>query len=500
MKRDKKKSRPRPARIPRMLHTMVLAALLVLAAAPVLAAEPEGQWQRPAALAGSWYPAEAGVLGPKIDAWLAAARPALPPGRLVAIVTPHAGHAYSGAVAGAAWGTAKSAAPAPQTVILVGPSHRVPLAAPGIWPEGAFLCPLGPTPVTAGLAASLSARLGAGPARQAHLVEHSLEVQLPFLRRALPAAALVPVLTGPPEETAARDLGRALAEASRGGRVLLAASTDLSHFHPREQARVLDDVVAKHIEALDAVGLLADLEAGRAEACGAQALVAVMLAARELGATRGVILARADSSGAGGEASSVVGYLAAALVAEDKPASPAAGLDQPRQARLRELAARAVAAAVMGESAPAAPQDDPELTRPAGVFVTLKQGGRLRGCIGTVLPRMPLARAVVEMAGAAALKDPRFDPVRPAELAGLSLELSVLTPFEPCAPEQVRVGVDGLMIEARGRAGLLLPQVPGEFGWNREQYLDQLCLKAGLPPGAWRETGVRLMRFQAQIF
>jgi AmmeMemoRadiSam system protein A len=210
-----------------------------------------------------------------------------------------------------------------------------------------------------------------------------------------------------------------------------------------------------------------------------------------------------------------VGYLAAALVAEDRSApispaqtappssaspSPAAGLDQARQARLRELAARAVAAAVKGEPAPAPPQDDPELSRPAGVFVTLKRGEDLRGCIGTVLPRLPLGRAVVEMAAAAALKDPRFSPVRPEELAGLSLELSVLTPMTPCAPEEVRVGVDGLMIEARGRAGLLLPQVPGEFGWDREQYLDNLCRKAGLPPGAWREPGARLLRFQAQVF
>jgi len=113
---------------------------------------------------------------------------------------------------------------------------------------------------------------------------------------------------------------------------------------------------------------------------------------------------------------------------------------------------------------------------------------------------MPLAKAVVEMAAAAALKGHRFKPVRAGELADLEIEISVLSQPRPIRPDQVRVGVDGLMINQSGRLGLLLPQVPLDMGWDREEYLDGLCYKAGLPSGAWRNPGAKLLAFEAEAF
>ncbi|MBI5522475.1 MAG: AmmeMemoRadiSam system protein B [Desulfarculus sp.] len=486
--------------VSRLLSALFLA-LCLLAHAPLAAGAGALAEIRPAALAGTWYPADPSVLAGSLEAFLRLGRGPRPEGRVVALVVPHAGHRYSGSVAGAAYALAQSLDPPPRSVVLVGPSHHFPLPTPSIWPSGSFDTPLGAIPVDQALAAELTKRLGAGFRREADLREHSLEVQMPFLRLALPQASLVTVLTGRPDLAQARALASALAAVAKDRPVLLVASTDLSHFHPQAQAQELDARVADRVRALDGPGLLADDAAGRSEACGVQALAAVLMAAKELGATQGQVLAQADSARSTGDYSQVVGYMSAALLAPP-PATPAAsgGLDDGQQKRLRELARRAVEAAVKGQAPPALPQDDPALLRPGGVFVTLKQHGELRGCIGAMVARRPLAREVVAMAVEAALRDPRFPPVRTQELDGLELELSVLSPMQPCRPEEVRVGVDGLLIEGRGSTGVLLPQVPVEQGWDRRQYLEGICRKAGLPRDAWREPGVRLQCFQAQVF
>ena len=483
----------------------LLVVLLTLAATPTAAAGVEG-YLRPAAKAGTWYPARKAILTRSLQAMLDAANPPRVEGRLYALIVPHAGHIYSGRVAAAAYALLARQKPRPRTVILLGPSHHYPLHRPSIWPRGAYACPLGKMAVDAELAGELSRLAGARFVRQAHLPEHCLEVQVPFLRLVLPRAKLVAVLTGPPEVDSARRLGHALARVARGRPVMLIASSDLSHFHPQQQARRLDGVVAARVTALDPEGLWRAARERRAEACGLQAVMAVMSAARELGAKRGMILARDDSSRVTGDRSRVVGYMAAALVgpAGSTPQAGSAarswGLDAPRRRLLRDLARRAVEAAVRGRPLPSPPRDDPVLNRPAGVFVTLKRHGRLRGCIGTIAARWPLARAVVEMARAAALYDPRFRPVSPEELGELELEISVLTPLRPCRPQQVQVGRDGLMIEMDGRRGLLLPQVPVEWGWDRRRFLEGVCRKAGLPADAWRSSRARLSCFQAVVF
>jgi AmmeMemoRadiSam system protein A len=147
------------------------------------------------------------------------------------------------------------------------------------------------------------------------------------------------------------------------------------------------------------------------------------------------------------------------------------------------------------------PDVPPELNTPAfGAFVTAHHQGELRGCLGTLEAREPLGQVVVRLAGDVAQHDYRFEPIRPDELDDVTLDISVLTPPERVTDAStIEVGRDGLIISLSGRRGLLLPQVAGEHGWDRETFLAHTCLKAGLPPEAWRH-GARIERFQAEVF
>ena len=145
---------------------------------------------------------------------------------------------------------------------------------------------------------------------------------------------------------------------------------------------------------------------------------------------------------------------------------------------------------------------DDALRRPAGAFVTLTtEGGDLRGCIGSIAAVEPMFKAVSSSAISAALRDPRFTPVRPAELPRLHVEISVMGPIERVKDvDEIQVGRDGLIISRGPYAGLLLPQVATDYGWDREEFLDHTCMKAGLPAGAWRSPDTKIEKFSAEVF
>jgi AmmeMemoRadiSam system protein A len=172
-----------------------------------------------------------------------------------------------------------------------------------------------------------------------------------------------------------------------------------------------------------------------------------------------------------------------------------------QQRTLVEIARRAVARCVNG-SEPADVPTIPGLPEATGAFVTLKKRGALRGCIGTLECRRALPEEVARVAVSAAREDPRFEPVRPSELADLDVEVSVLGPLEPIDPHDpaaIEIGRHGLVVEQGWRRGLLLPQVATEWGWDRETFLAHTCAKAGLPHDCWR-TGARVFRFAADVF
>lgn len=135
-----------------------------------------------------------------------------------------------------------------------------------------------------------------------------------------------------------------------------------------------------------------------------------------------------------------------------------------------------------------------------GAFVTLKRHGRLRGCIGHIVGDKPLRETVAEMARAAAFNDPRFPPLTPDEFPELDVEISILSPLRRCQAKDVEPGRHGLLVHRGGRSGLLLPQVAREYGWGRETFLAQTCLKAGLPPTAWQDEATEIFCFEAEVF
>lgn len=166
---------------------------------------------------------------------------------------------------------------------------------------------------------------------------------------------------------------------------------------------------------------------------------------------------------------------------------------------LLRLARKSVEAAVRNDRVEMPAEIPPPLRIPSGAFVSLHKKGHLRGCIGYVQPIHPLYRTVIEAATASALRDLRFDPVRPEELPEVEIEISVLSPLQEARPEEVQVGVHGLMVSLGQARGLLLPQVAVEHHWQREQFLEETCRKAGLPADAWRR-GAKVEAFMAEIF
>jgi hypothetical protein len=264
-------------------------------------------------VAGTFYPKEPEALGRLVDDLLSRACPDLEPDReLRALVTPHAALTHSGPVAAEAFACLRGRNYS--TVVIVGPDHYVGFEGVAVYPSGCFRTPLGDVEVDEELAGIfLEEGQGMVAAPDAHRKEHALEVQLPFLQRVLPRVRIVPVLMGFRSRSNVEILANLLSRAVEHPHVLLVATTDLSHYHPRPVARTLDQRIAKLVRAFAPTSLWEELRRGRAEACGGDALVAVMLGAGIAGAERARVLSYQDSGASSGNTSSVVGYLAAAI-------------------------------------------------------------------------------------------------------------------------------------------------------------------------------------------
>ena len=309
---------------------------------------PPGNWYdqsvyplRRTAVAGRWYPDDPVRLAADLDRYLAAAETDAPAHRPRALIAPHAGLMYSGPVAAFAYKIAKDAGY--ESVVLVGPSHFIPFQGVSLWDDGAWDTPFGPIAVDRTLAASIrseSPEFVDMPA--AHAREHSLEMQLPYIAHLLPGVPIVPMVMGRQSRHTALALGDAIATAvaartpahaghepapgvpsdagtggeltgPHSGAVLIVASSDLSHYENANAASALDAVMIQHVEAMDPEGLMTALERDPRHACGGGPMVAVLRAARQLGATEARVLRYADSGDVSGDKSSVVGYMAAAI-------------------------------------------------------------------------------------------------------------------------------------------------------------------------------------------
>lgn len=470
------------------------------------------RFQKPL-LAGTWYPGSESELRASVEKYLSRVPSSGIVEKPIALISPHAGHMYSGQVA--AYSYAGLRGHKFDTVLVIGPSHRVPFSGAATFDCAGFSTPLGDVPMDRELAKALMKRepmIKNFP--EVFAGEHSIEIQLPFLQAVLPGFRLVPVIMGDADMATCRRLADAICDCIRGKSVLVVASSDLSHFHSYETAKEMDQRLLESVKAMDADRLYSSLEKGTSEACGRGPVITAMLFSRKLGANSCRVLEYANSGDVTGEKTSsrgVVGYASAVFFEsrrdKDQSEKPKAGVDlglsEADKAELHAIAGKAIEAACRGKDAPppVSSEVSPRLKELRGAFVTIYKKGELRGCIGQVAARQPLAEAVAESAKSAAINDPRFTPLRPEELPDITIEISALTPFKKIeSPDEIEVGKHGLIISRGRSAGLLLPQVATEHHWDRSSFLEHTCLKAGLPRDAWKDKETEIYIFSADVF
>lgn len=470
---------------------------------------------RQPAVAGSWYPDEPTELRGELENYLNDAED-YQLGEIIALVSPHAGYLYSGPVAAYAYRQIEGKKY--DAVVVVAPSHVEAFHFTSIYGKGAYKTPLGIIPVDSTLAKKIAesgktVKISERGHRQERLArqEHSLEIQLPFLQITLGEFKLIPIVMGDQTEEMVHDLAKALAKALENRKVLLVASSDLSHFHSYEEAVKLDKMVLLTVEEYNATALLENLQDHKVEACGGGPICAVMEAARLLGANRSKVLRYANSGDVpAGDRYRVVGYMAAAFFRDggkEKKATnkPSRGDAEPLSIDDKELllkiARTTIESVVLGAKVPEFQVTSENLLQDRGAFVTITKNGALRGCIGYIVGVKPLYQAVREVAESAALRDPRFEPVQPSELPDLKIEISALSVPRPIHNvEEITVGVHGIIIRKGYRQGLLLPQVATEYDWDRITFLEHTCRKAGLPMNAWQDEDTEIEIFSAEIF
>ncbi|MDD5762563.1 MAG: AmmeMemoRadiSam system protein B, partial [bacterium] len=433
---------------------------------------------------------------------------------------PHAGYIFSGQIAADAWRQAQGGEF--DLVVILGTNHTAPeFRGVAVHPGTGFRTPLGVAEIDRGAAEALiAADPGCAFLPDVHKGEHSVEVQVPFAQVLFPKAKILPVVVGSPDPAVCERFGRALGTVLRGRKALVVASTDLSHYPSGKDADRVDRKVLAAVAGLDSAAFRAAIREEMSRgvpglgtcACGEAPVLAAMSAAKALGATRGVVVSYANSGDASiGDTNRAVGY--GAVVFDAGPGGPdtaalrdpAGGipegpLDASEKKALLAFARETIDRYLATGTVPLARGLPGKTLRPQGAFVTLKRGEELRGCIGRIFPEAPLGKTVGAMALQAAFSDPRFPPVGPGELAGLTVEISALTPMKPVpGAKDVVAGRDGVLLAKGGRSAVFLPQVATEQGWGRDEMLDHLCRKAGLSAGCWKE-GASLSVFQAEVF
>lgn len=448
-------------------------------------------------MAGRFYPGEGSVLRAAVDGFVEAGRAWPLPAK--AVIAPHAGYAFSGPVAGTAFSALRRRHDGVRRVVLIGPAHRYPVPGVAFPAADSLETPLGPVPVDRAALSLLDGLPGVGLLDEAFDGEHALEVLLPFLRVQCPQAAVVPLLAG----GASSALMRKVLDRLWGGpETLIVISSDLSHFHSYDEARRRDADTAGLIETLTP----ADLD-GR-QACGHRAINGLLACARDRD-LRATALDLRSSGDTAGPRDRVVGYGAFAF--ED-----AAGAQLPDHLRRQLLDSVAAAlrrtvqdgrnAEPLPPAPPPAPSELPQALRARrSTFVTLELDGRLRGCVGSRSPDRSLVDDVTRNAERAATADPRFKPLTAEEMQRVAATISILSTPRPidvadeaALIEDLRPGIDGVILEDGGRRALFLPKV-----WSLvpdpRQFLRHLKGKAGLPDDYW-SADIRAWRFTAETF
>ena len=466
-------------------------------------------------LAGTWYPADAETLSRQIAAFFSEAD-VKPIGNVIALVLPHAGYQFSGRTAAAALKTIDKKY---KRIVVIGPSHRVPMEEMLSVPRVThYQTPLGQIPLDVEFINKLLKYPVFQNVPQTHSYEHSVQIELPLLQYCQHDFKFVPIVAG---DCSYQTIQKAAAvlKSLIDPQTLVIASSDFVHYGPNygyvpftedvaEQIRKLDMGAYEYIAAGDSKGFLDYRHNTGATICG-YVPIAVLLSMLEKPA-EAALIKYTTSGELTGDFTNSVSYLSVAFTGnwQDcppvKPSIDNFELTPEEKGQLLALARESITYFLDYRKVPV-PSDlnisiGEVLKTPRAAFVTLKKDSQLRGCIGDIFPRQPLYKSVITNAINAAVNDRRFFPVTKAECSDITIEISVLTPPAPVSSsDQIRIGTDGVVLSKNGRSAVFLPQVAPEQGWDVNQMLTQLSLKAGLAPDSWKE-GAGFLVFQAVVF
>ena len=456
-----------------------------------------GQGIRKPVWAGKFYDERPQVLSEQIEKWLEKAEYKPHPDlQLKVLIAPHAGYVYSGKVAASAYKQVQEESF--DAVIIIGPSHHFGFSGCSIFTKGSYTSPLGLVDIDQNVAKELSRETGYGFIPKAHEKEHSIEVQIPFIQKTIPNAKIIPVVIGTPSRDTIETLSKGLSGLASEKKILVVVSTDMSHYLSKEQANQRDKNTIHLITGKDIQKLESKILSRENIMCGGAGVLAALQYAMDIGETQIDLLDYDDSSSAGGPKSQVVGYMAAALYVNKE--KDVFSLSRIEKEELLDIASSAIQSYIKENKVMFPEPGSPELHVDRGAFVTLKRKGRLRGCIGFIEPIAPLYKTVAQVAVYAACQDARFPPLSVSELKGLEIEISVLTrPQKINDISVIEVGRHGLIIAKETKRGLLLPQVATNNNWSKKKFLEQTCIKAGLPKDSWK-NGADIYIFEANVF
>jgi len=461
---------------------------------------------RKPAVAGMFYPGNKEELAGKVDDFLANAEKSDIKGRVFAIIVPHAGYEYSGQIAAYSFKQLEGADF--KKIIIISPSHYVSFDGMSVYNKGAFETPLGIIKIDKELADKIMAkdkRFIFYP--EAHLKEHAIEVELPFLQKMYKDKdfKIVPITMGNPETDDIRILSDTLYDVMDKD-TLLIISVDLSHYYPYDKAVELDTNSTSAIEHLDAQKMLKDINSHNSEIDAPIAVLGMITLANRYNA-KAKIIKYANSGDVAGDKSRVVGYssivvyIPSDLQEKGDMIMKVEYLSKEEKVKLLEIAKLSIIEAVTGKRQFFPNVTEEKLKENCGAFVTIKENNELRGCIGYIQAVKPLYETVKDVAKSAAVNDYRFNPVAENELDKLELEISVLTPLKKIKDiNEIEVGKHGLVMKQGFNSGLLLPQVATEYNWDKETFLKETCRKAGLPQDAWKDKSTEIYTFSAEVF
>ncbi len=429
---------------------------------------------------GKFYPGTAEALRALIESLVESVEDKVD---AVGVVAPHAGYIYSGAVAGSVFARIEPA----DTYIILGPNHTGMGKPFSIMTVGSWQTPLGEVQIDSALAQNiLASSKYLQEDRTAHQGEHSIEVQLPLLQYFKPELKIVPIILAVATLDIYRDIAASIAQAineATDKKIVIVASSDMTHYEPQEAAAAKDKRAIDDILKMDEAALLDRVIKERISMCGYAPVVTMLAAAKALGAKTAELVRYQTSGDASGDYSAVVGY--AGVIVRRHEMSP-----------LVKLAKETVEIYVKDRRIVKPPQElAPEMKERAGVFVSIKKDGGLRGCIGTFEPtRSNIAEEIIANAISAATRDPRFLPISPPELERLTYSVDVLTKPEPTTFEELDPKKYGVIAECGWKRGLLLPDLEGVD--TAKEQVSICCQKADIAANA----KVNLSRFQVKRY